>query len=74
MAKKEILYYCEICGKRFEKLEGADVCEKSHFVPIEINNYGYDRVLDKKSEYPLAVKIKVKNGYGIEKIIEYSRK
>lgn len=73
MAKKEVLYYCEICGKRFGKFEDADKCEKNHYIPVEIGTHEYDSYSDKKSEYPLKIRIKVKNGYGVEKSIEYTR-
>lgn len=74
MAKKEVLYYCEICGERYGSIEKADNCEKEHYKPIEIGSFEYDKYADRKKEYPLKVRLKIKNGYGVEKVIEYTRK
>jgi len=73
MAKKEILYICEICGSKYQKEDIAEQCEKQHYKASEIVSVVYDKQ-EKKKEFPLTINIKLKDGNGKERIIAYSRK
>lgn len=73
MAKKEILYICEICGAKYQKEDMAEQCEKHHYKAVEIVSVIYDKN-EQKKEFPLTINIKLKDGSGKERTITYSRK
>lgn len=66
-------FLCEICGRTYLKEYEAVECENTHYVPVEIKKFDYD-FGDDKFSYPMAIRIKLKNKKGIEKIVEYKRK
>lgn len=74
MARKEVSFYCEICGKRFSRIEVAEDCENSHYKVEEITKVKYDSFEDKKSLYPLSLTVKLKDSKGNEKTVNYVRK
>ena len=49
-------YICEICGKKFEKQEKAEACEKSHKLPKKVDKPEFFPE-DAKPEYPMSVLI-----------------
>lgn len=72
MAKKEISFICEICGKKFNKESNAVQCENDHYVPKSIESSKYDLIF--KPNYPDSINIRVQRQDGSEKIITYYRK
>lgn len=72
MAKQEIKYVCDICGKKHTTLPFAEECESTHFVPTSFKDFSYD--LSDKERYPLDITVRLKNKKGQEKIIIYYRK
>lgn len=73
MARQEIKYICEICGKNFSEKEQAEQCEKEHYKVEEITQIKYEQ-LDNKRKLPSSILVRVKNSEGKEKIVEYNRK
>jgi hypothetical protein len=73
MAKKEILYTCEVCGKKYHREDVANLCEKGHFKIAEITKTEYDPK-DVKGIFPASIMVRLKDGYGNEKMVQYMRK
>lgn len=72
MAKKEIAYYCEICGKKYNDELDAIGCENDHLIPVEIIKCKFD--INDKAFYPSTINIKLRDFHGNTKIVEYTRK
>ena len=56
MPRMETIYYCEICGKKYQQKKKAAECEKEHLIPISVDAPIFD-VNDNKSKYPESVLI-----------------
>ena len=68
MPRKETVFYCDICGRKYGCEKDAGICEKSHFSIAEVKAR-YDKD-DRKKEYPTTLLVTLGDG----KSIEYSRK
>jgi len=68
MPRKEIVFYCDICGRKYGYEKDAGTCEKSHLQIAEVKAR-YDKD-DRKKEYPTSLLVTLGGG----KVIEYSRK
>ena len=73
MAKEEILYVCDVCGQKYQKLIDAEKCEKSHLTVKKITKVVYDKN-DRKKWYPDSVNVLLINGNGEEETIPNYRK
>lgn len=60
---KEIkLYECSICHTTYrERLKCKD-CEKSHRIPVKINNYRHLSLSQNKKGYPESITVEMDNG------------
>lgn len=58
---KTVLYECEICGKRYERKEDAEICERQH----KAISYAHKAIFsptDRKNRYPESVLVVFKDG------------
>jgi len=65
MPRKEIKYYCNICGKVHMIENEAIECEKSHLIPIKVKQLDYDMV-NIENRYPTSVLVDFDNGNSVK--------
>lgn len=69
MPRKEIKYYCNVCGKCYYNESDAIECENKHIIPENVSAPGYVHD-DRKNTYPYSVLVHFKDG----KNLRYYRK
>lgn len=61
MPRKEITYYCDVCGKAYYNEKEALECEGKHLLPEKVNSPEYLQD-DRKNIYPYSVLVHFKGG------------
>lgn len=75
MPRKEISFYCDICGRKYGKETEATKCEQGHLVPISADKPEFDSSESiAKREYPESVLIHFSSGDGKKAQARYYRK
>lgn len=60
MARKEVNWYCNVCGHKYKSEAEADKCEKMHLIPASVTSPNYNG--NEKRKYPESVLITFENG------------